>query len=215
MGRSADAVRRVSVKAGALACCAALWATPPAIAQTIQEEGGRIPGIPESSIASSLPDHLADPGGIRSRLGKRGIQVGLHYIGEVLGNPSGGIKQSAHYSGLLQVAVEADLEKMIGWSGLQFLSETGEVEIAYLIAKPYWGQGLATESAHVGLTFGFENIGLHQIVAIVQTENFASQRVVQKLGMNFVDQSRYFGMVCFRYAMHRQTFGGLEGCQKK
>lgn len=113
-------------------------------------------------------------------------------------------------------AVDSKSErKMIGWSGLQFLSETGEVEIAYLIAKPYWGQGLATESAHVGLTFGFENIGLDQIVAIVHTENFASQRVVQKLGMNFVDQSRYFGMECFRYTMHRQTFGGLEGCQKK
>lgn len=98
--------------------------------------------------------------------------------------------------------------KLIGWSGLQYLPETGEVEIAYLIAKPYWGQGLATEAARVGLTFGFENTGQDQIVAIVHTENFASQRVAQKLGMNFVNQSPYFGMECFRYVMHRQTFRG-------
>jgi ribosomal-protein-alanine N-acetyltransferase len=95
-------------------------------------------------------------------------------------------------------------EKTIGWSGLQFLPETKEVEIAYLIAKPYWGQGLATEAAQVGLTFGFENIGLEQIVAIVHPENIASQRVAQKLGMNFVDRSCYFGMECFRYSLHHE-----------
>ncbi|MCP4779957.1 MAG: hypothetical protein GY877_04195 [Hyphomicrobium sp.] len=88
------------------------------MAQIIEEEGGRIPGIPETSIASSLPQHLADPSGMRSRLDKHGIQFGINYIGEVLGNPSGGIKQSAHYSGLLEVTVEADMEKMFGWKGL-------------------------------------------------------------------------------------------------
>lgn len=95
--------------------------------------------------------------------------------------------------------------KLIGWSGLQFLPETEEIEIAYLIAKPYWGQGLATEAAQVGLTFGFENIRLDRIVAIVHTKNIASQRVAQKLGMEFVDRSKYFGMDCFRYALHRQS----------
>ena len=106
-------------------------------------------------------------------------------------------------------------KKMIGWSGLQFLPETGEVEIAYLIAKPYWGQGVATEAALLGLTFGFENSGLDRIVAIVHPENIASQRVAQKLGMNFVDRSWYFGMECLRYCLDCQTFKGFERCQKK
>ena len=42
-------------------------------------------GIPTPSIASSFPQELADPGGIRSALARRGITFGVNYIGEVLG----------------------------------------------------------------------------------------------------------------------------------
>ena len=87
-----------------------------------EDEGGPFPGIPDTSIASSLPQHLADPGGVRSRLARYGIQFGVNYIGEVLGNPSGGIKQSTHYDGVLDVVLEADMEKMIGWKGLTFFA---------------------------------------------------------------------------------------------
>ena len=102
------------------------------------DEEGRLPGIPEHSIATSLPQHLADPGGMRSRLDKHGIQFGINYIGEVLGNPSGGIKQSAHYSGLLEVAVEADMEKMIGWKGLTFFT------------NGYWIHGSSISVSNIG-----------------------------------------------------------------
>jgi porin len=82
------------------------------------DEDGRIPGIPEPSIASSLPRELGDPGGVRSALGQRGIKFGVNYIGEVLGNPTGGVKQGTFYDGRLELALEADLEKTIGWPGL-------------------------------------------------------------------------------------------------
>jgi len=58
-------------------------------------------GIPTPSIASSFPQELADPGGIRSALARRGITFGVNYIGEVLGNPDGGVKQSTYYDGRL------------------------------------------------------------------------------------------------------------------
>lgn len=104
-------------------------------------------------------------------------------------------------------AIEPKSEnKLIGWSGLQYLPDTDEVEIAYLVAQPYWGQGLAAEAAGVGLAFGFEKLELEQIVAIVHLENVASQRVAQKLGMDFVDQGRYFDMECFRYRLNRENF---------
>jgi porin len=86
------------------------------------DEEGRLPGIPEHSIATSLPQHLADPGGMRSRLARYGIQFGVSYIGEVLGNPSGGFKQSTHYDGRLELVFEIDMEKMIGWKGLTFFA---------------------------------------------------------------------------------------------
>jgi RimJ/RimL family protein N-acetyltransferase len=88
---------------------------------------------------------------------------------------------------------------LIGWNGLQFLPETGEIEVAYLLDKPHWGQGLATEGAQASLQFGFETLGLKGIVAIVHPENRASIRVIEKLGMSLVDRTHYFGMEVLRY----------------
>ena len=86
------------------------------------EESGRIPGVPDPSIATSLPRALADPGGIRSGLAAHGIEIGVNYIGEVLGNPTGGFKQGTFYDGRLELAISANMEKMIGWKGLSFFA---------------------------------------------------------------------------------------------
>jgi porin len=79
-----------------------------------------VDGIPEDSALSSLWPNMATLGGIRPMLAPSGIQVSATYIGEVLGNPSGGVKQSAHYDGLLDVHLDANMQKMIGWKGLCF-----------------------------------------------------------------------------------------------
>jgi len=96
--------------------------------------------------------------------------------------------------------------RMIGWSGLQYLPETGEFEVAYLLDRSFWGQGLATEAATEALAFGFERVGLKQIVAIVHPDNRASQRVIEKLGLAFVDEAFYFGMASYRYSLARSTW---------
>ncbi len=91
----------------------------------------------------------------------------------------------------------------IGWSGLQFLPDTDEIEIAYLLDPDFWGRGLATEAARAGLRYGFADLELQTIVAIVHPENAASRRVIDKLGMSFVEQKPYFGMDCCRYVTER------------
>jgi ribosomal-protein-alanine N-acetyltransferase len=90
---------------------------------------------------------------------------------------------------------------IIGWNGLQYLTETEEVEIAYLLAKPPWGKGLATEGAREGLKYGFETLELERIVGIVHPENIASQRVLEKLGLTFANEAEYFGMNVYRYVI--------------
>jgi porin len=77
-------------------------------------------GIPDPSIASSLPQELADPGGVCSALARRGITFGVNYIGEGLGNPDGSFKRSTYYDGRLEIVVEAEMEKVVGWKGLLF-----------------------------------------------------------------------------------------------
>lgn len=59
-----------------------------------------------------------DWGGARPALKDRnGIDVSLNYIGETLAVISGGLHRNASYEGRLEFSVDADLEKLIGWTG--------------------------------------------------------------------------------------------------
>jgi ribosomal-protein-alanine N-acetyltransferase len=104
--------------------------------------------------------------------------------------------------------------QLIGWSGLQFLPETDETEVAYLLGKRLWGRGLATEAAQAGLRLGFQTLRLERIVGIVHPDNAASRRVLEKLGMGFVDRVCYFGMDCCRYAMDRSEYSPGEASEE-
>jgi porin len=77
-------------------------------------------GVSEDSALSSLWPQMDTLGGTRPALARSGVGFGATYIGEVLGNPSGGVKQSAHYDGLLDVYMDANMGKLIGWKGLCF-----------------------------------------------------------------------------------------------
>ncbi|WP_412746166.1 GNAT family N-acetyltransferase [Krasilnikovia sp. MM14-A1004] len=53
----------------------------------------------------------------------------------------------------------------------------------YVLARPWWGQGLATEAAEAMLGLGFDRLGLHKISATCDPGNLASGRVLTKIGM--------------------------------
>ena len=88
---------------------------------------------------------------------------------------------------------------LIGWAGLQYLPETDEIEVGYLLGKGYWGRGLATEAARSSVRFGFDDLGISTIVGVVHPENIASQRVLEKAGLAYVERANYFGMDVYRY----------------
>jgi RimJ/RimL family protein N-acetyltransferase len=60
---------------------------------------------------------------------------------------------------------------------------TPAVEIGWRFAAPFWGQGYAPEAARAVLQFGFEQLGLQEIVSFTAVINERSQRVMQKIGM--------------------------------
>jgi len=57
------------------------------------------------------------------------------------------------------------------------------VEVGWRLARPYWSCGYATEGAREALRFGFEELGLPEIVAFTTTTNARSQAVMRRLGM--------------------------------
>src|SRR5437868_2300537 len=58
----------------------------------------------------------------------------------------------------------------------------GEGVLAFYLARPYWGRGLATEAGRAFVEFGFGELRLSRIVAGVDARNAASIRVIEKLG---------------------------------
>jgi RimJ/RimL family protein N-acetyltransferase len=57
------------------------------------------------------------------------------------------------------------------------------VETGWRLAAEYWGRGLATEGALAALRYGFEELGLAEIVSFTTVGNVRSRRVMEKLGM--------------------------------
>jgi len=60
-----------------------------------------------------------------------------------------------------------------------------EVEVAYLLDKACWGQGLATEAALAIANYAVETLGLTRLICLIDRENVASIRVAEKIGMSF------------------------------
>lgn len=75
-------------------------------------EDGPVTGVPEESIAHSLPYDAA-----RASLAAAGITYGLNYTGEYYNVTSGGVANGSTYNGLIEGVVDVDLEKVVGWKG--------------------------------------------------------------------------------------------------
>ena len=95
-------------------------------------------------------------------------------------------------------------EELMGRCGLQYLPEMDEVEVDFILGSKFWGQGLASEAGQASVQFGFKNLNLDIIVGIVHTDNVASQRVLEKIGMRFMEAKEYFSMACYQYAIERR-----------
>ena len=63
---------------------------------------------------------------------------------------------------------------------------SGEATLAFYIARPYWGRGLATEAGQAFVERGFTELGLKKIHAGVNAANGRSIRVIEKLGFSRV-----------------------------
>lgn len=106
-----------------------------------------------------------------------------------------------HGFGRLAV-VEKASHQLIGFAGLKYLEERGEVDLGYRLLPTHWGRGFATESSRAILQDGFTRLGLSRIIATVFPVNVASVRVLEKLGFAFEQPFEYEGHVLAQYVIN-------------
>jgi RimJ/RimL family protein N-acetyltransferase len=90
--------------------------------------------------------------------------------------------------------------RMIGLCGLTLVEGTGpEVEVVYVLERPAWGRGYATEMARACLESGFGAFGLDRIIALAYPLNAASIQVMRKAGMRPAGTMHAHGheLVCY------------------
>ena len=85
-------------------------------------------------------------------------------------------------------AVEAPgIAEFVGFVGLWTPSFEAHftpcVEIGWRLAYEHWGRGYATEAARAALHYGFESVGLSEIVSFTVPANVRSRSVMERLGM--------------------------------
>jgi RimJ/RimL family protein N-acetyltransferase len=59
----------------------------------------------------------------------------------------------------------------------------GEVEIGWRLGRSHWGSGYAREAAEASLGWGWAHLDVPTIAAITTVDNFRSQRLMKRLGM--------------------------------
>lgn len=100
-------------------------------------------------------------------------------------------------------------DQIIGHCGLNHLERGPEIEVAYLLDEPYWGQGFATEIAGAVLERAFQTMDVERIVAVAFPENVRSIGVLQRIGMRPIGIARHFNADVMKYEALRK--GGVEG----
>lgn len=111
----------------------------------------------------------------------------------------GGVKTPAEVDALLQsrvldyyeaypglgiwLTVEKATGARLGFHLLNNIQGESIIQVGYTLTKEAWGRGFATEVAVAVLRHGFTELGLPRIAGMASLGNIASQRVLEKIGL--------------------------------
>jgi len=74
---------------------------------------------------------------------------------------------------------------LIGTLSLLPLEHSSDFHIGYLLLKPYWGLGYASEIVETGISYAFDQLQLKTLTGVTYPENLPSQKVLLRNGFVF------------------------------
>lgn len=84
-----------------------------------------------------------------------------------------------------------------GWPGF---------ELAYTVARSFWGRGYASEGAQAALAFAWNTLGRNRVISLIRPENKASIRVAERLGAVAEGEVEFFGAPTLVYRHRYEHF---------
>ncbi|WP_426091270.1 GNAT family N-acetyltransferase [Flavobacterium sp. DSR3-2] len=91
------------------------------------------------------------------------------------------------------VVILKETNELIGWAGLKYNIEMVNnkvdfYDIGYRLNEKFWGKGYASEASFAWLNYGFNVMKIKVMEAAAHTENIASNRILQKIGLKMTEQ---------------------------
>jgi RimJ/RimL family protein N-acetyltransferase len=104
----------------------------------------------------------------------------------------------------LWMLLDRESGEPLGRVGLlrQAVNGADEFEIGYMVHRPYWRRGLASEAALAVREYAFTERRLPRAVSLIRPDNVASQGVAKKLGMQVVGNSDQDGVAHLVFAVN-------------
>lgn len=116
------------------------------------------------------------------------------------------IRKQYEQNGIGRWAVELkSTGEFMGWCGLKYINDmtingqTNIYDVGYRFIKRFWRQGYGYEAAQVSLDYGFNEMGLKKIVGIADQRNIGSQRILTKIGLEYIEAFDFDTAPCFWY----------------
>lgn len=95
-------------------------------------------------------------------------------------------------------AMEKETGEFVGSFSLLPFNNTAEVHLGYIIMKPFWGLGFATELARAGLQYA-EKLGYKYVLGFTDPDNLQSQKVLLKAGFKTEGIIEYNGQTSSKF----------------
>jgi RimJ/RimL family protein N-acetyltransferase len=81
-------------------------------------------------------------------------------------------------------------------------------ELAWTLARRWWGHGYATEGARAALDYAFTILKKDRVISLIQPDNRASIRVAERLGQSLQGRIDHFGREMLCYGIDWKTYAG-------
>jgi len=79
-------------------------------------------------------------------------------------------------------------------------------ELAFHLARRFWGQGYASEGARAAMPYAFNVLRRERLMSLVNPKNHASIRVAERIGERLEGRIDFLGRQFLLYGLDRVTY---------
>ncbi|WPO79142.1 GNAT family N-acetyltransferase [Flavobacterium sp. KACC 22761] len=99
-----------------------------------------------------------------------------------------------------------ETNEFLGWSGIKFITDEinghkNFYEIGYRFLEKHWGKGYATEAGRAFVDYAFNEMKVDALYAFADAGNENSRKILEKLGLQYVNSFEYEGETEVWYEM--------------